>query len=315
MVKIRTSIRKNRQPPVNKLTALPNPPIQTLSADWEGLRTFAAFVEAGSFSGAARSLDVTHATVSRRLQMLEIALQGPLFTRRGDDTELTRLGETVLGAAREMQAQTAQLARRLAGEDIRMEGKVRIASTDALATMFLAPRLPSLLDQWPNLDVEFSMSHHTVSLARRDADLAIRFARPQDGELIARRLGKISYFLCGNLHWVQQWRAEPTSAAFIGYDDGVPEIPETLWLADRAGNNPVRFRSTSLVAQCMAARAGVGLALLPQYLLAPELQLADAAPQLQREIWAVYHRDLKTLPRLRAVLDWLEASFTDAWLP
>ena len=300
---------------MNKLTASSNTAAPALPVDWEGLRSFAAFVEAGSFSGAARVLGVTHATVSRRLHMLEHALQGPLFTRRGDDTELTRLGETVLGAAREMQAQTAQLARRLAGEDIRMEGKVRIATTDALGTLFLAPRLPALLDQWPNLDVEFSMSHQTVSLARRDADLAIRFARPQDGELIARRLGKVNYFLCGSQARVQDWRADPAAAAFIGYDDGVPEIPETLWLADHAGHNPVRFRSTSLVAQCMAARAGVGMALLPQYLLAPELQLADAAPQLQREIWAVYHRDLKTLPRLRAVLDWLEASFTDAWLP
>ncbi|EJL92617.1 transcriptional regulator [Herbaspirillum sp. CF444] len=310
MVKIRTSIRKNRQPPVNKLTAPPDPAVQALPVDWEGLRTFAAFVESGSFSGAARMLGVTHATVSRRLQMLEHALQGPLFTRRGDDTELTRLGETVLGAAREMQAQTAQLARRLAGEDIRMEGKVRIASTDALGTMFLAPRLPSLLDRWPNLDVEFTMSHQTVSLARRDADLAIRFARPQDGELIARRLGKISYFLCGSKARVEDWRNRPASTAFIGYDDGVPEIPETLWLADHAGNNPVRFRSTSLVAQCVAARAGVGLALLPHYLLAPDLELADAASQLQREVWVVYHRDLKALPRLRAVLDWLEDCFS-----
>ncbi|WP_240475694.1 LysR family transcriptional regulator [Herbaspirillum rhizosphaerae] len=295
---------------MNKLTAPSQTPPQDLPADWEGLRTFAAFVESGSFSGAARMLGVTHATVSRRLQMLEHALQGPLFTRRGDDTELTRLGETVLGAARAMQAQTAQLARRLAGEDIRMEGKVRIASTDALATMFLAPRLPSLLDQWPNLDVEFSMSHHTVSLARRDADLAIRFARPQDGDLIARRLGKISYFLCGSKARVDDWRRNPASTAFIGYDDGVPEIPETLWLADHAGNNPVRFRSTSLVAQCVAARAGVGLALLPHYLLAPDLELAEAASQLQREVWVVYHRDLKSLPRLRAVLDWLEGCFS-----
>ncbi|WP_034295865.1 LysR family transcriptional regulator [Herbaspirillum sp. RV1423] len=294
---------------MNKLTDPSIPAVQPRDADWEGLRTFAAFVESGSFSGAARVLGVTHATVSRRLQLLEHTLQGPLFTRRGDDTELTRLGDTVLGAAREMQAQTAQLARRLAGEDIRMEGKLRIACTDAMGTMFLAPRLPALLEQWPRLDIEFSMSHRTVSLARRDADLAIRFARPQDGELIARKLGTLRYFLCGSEERVADWRAAPASAPFIGYDDDVPDIPETLWLADRAGGNPVRFRSTSLVAQCMAARAGVGLALLPQYLLAPELALAEAAPQLQREAWVVYHRDLKALPRLRAVLDWLEMCF------
>ena len=93
----------------------------------------------------------------------------------------------------------------------------------------------------------------------------------------------------------------------------MPDIPETQWLADHAGGNPVRFRSTSLVTQCMAARAGVGMALLPHYLLAPELEVAaidgDSAPQLQREAWAVYHRDLRALPRLRAVLDWLEDCF------
>ncbi|MFX5777043.1 hypothetical protein ABTE06_22620, partial [Acinetobacter baumannii] len=75
-------------------------------------------------------------------------------------------------------------------------------------------------------------------------------------------------------------------APFVAYDDGVPDIPETRWIADHAAGNPVRFRSTSLVAQCMAARAGVGLALLPSYLLAPELQTVESAPQLQRELWA-----------------------------
>ena len=192
-----------------------------------------------------------------------------------------------------------------------MEGKLRIASTDAMGTMFLAPRLPALLERWPQLDIEFSMSHQTVSLARRDADLAIRFARPQDGDLIARKLGKISYFLCGSRERVAEWRAAPESAPFIGFDDGVPDIPETQWLADHAGGNPVRFRSTSLVTQCMAARAGVGMALLPRYLLAPELECTDTAPQLQREAWAVYHSDLRALPRLRAVLDWLEGCFAE----
>lgn len=274
--------------------------------DWEGLRTFAAFIESGSFSGAARALDVTHATVSRRLQMLEHAMQAPLFARRGGDTELTRLGETVLAAARAMQEQTAQLARTLAGEDLRLEGKLRIAATDAFGSLFLAPRLPLLLQRWPNLDVEFTMGHQTVSLARRDADLAIRFARPQDGDLIARPLGKLAYYLCGTADVVAAWREDRKSAPFVGYDDGVPDIPETLWHGAHAAGNPVRLRSASLAAQCMAARAGVGMALLPRYLLAPELVTAEPKIQLERELWAVFHRDLKAVPRLRAVLDWLE---------
>lgn len=276
-----------------------------MQADWESLRSFVAFIDAGSFSGAARLLGVTHATIGRRLQQLEAAMQAPLFIRRADDVELTRLGESVLTAARAMQEQTRQLARTLAGEDLRLEGKLRLACTDAIGTLFLAPRLPALLQQWPALDVELALGHQTLSLARREADLALRFARPQDGELIARRLGRVRFYLCGTPANVALWRRARKTAPFVGYDDGVPDIPETQWIATHAAGNPVRFRSTSLVAQCMAARAGVGLALLPSYLLAPELQTVDAAPQLERELWAVFHRDLKALPRLRAVLDWL----------
>ncbi|WP_254427032.1 LysR family transcriptional regulator [Herbaspirillum sp. VT-16-41] len=293
---------------MKKLTA-PLPATQSahaaLQADWESLRSFAAFIDAGSFSGAARLLGVTHATIGRRLQQLEAAMQAPLFIRRADDVELTRLGESVLTAARAMQEQPRQLARTLAGEDLRLEGKLRLACTDAIGTLFLAPRLPALLQQWPALDVELALGHQTLSLARREADLALRFARPQDGELIARRLGRVRFYLCGTPANVALWRGARKTAPFVGYDDGVPDIPETQWIATHAAGNPVRFRSTSLVAQCMAARAGVGLALLPSYLLAPELQTVDAAPQLERELWAVFHRDLKALPRLRAVLDWL----------
>lgn len=277
-----------------------------LDADWESLRSFAAFIEAGSLSGAARALGVTHATIGRRLQQLEDALQAPLFLRRAEDVELTRLGESVLTAARAMQEQTRQLARTLAGEDLRLEGKLRLACTDAIGTMFLAPRLPQLLQQWPALDVELAMGHQTLSLARREADLALRFGKPQDGELIARPLGAVRFYLCGTAEKIAHWRRAPRSTPFVAYDDGVPDIPETHWIAAHAAGNPVRFRSTSLVAQCMAARAGVGMALLPSYLLAPELQTVEPTPQLQRELWAVFHRDLKALPRLRAVLAWLQ---------
>lgn len=293
---------------MNKLTAKARSATSAIEkADWESLRSFVAFIDAGSLSGAARMLEVTHATIGRRLQQLEQSLGAPLFSRRADDIELTRLGETVLAAARAMQEQTRQLARSLAGEDLRLEGKLRLACTDAIGTLFLAPRLPALLERWPALDVEFTMGHQTVSLARREADLALRFARPQDGELIARPLGTMRFYLCGTPEHVATWRRARKTVPFVGYDDGLPDIPETRWIAAHAAGNPVRFRSSSLMAQCMAARAGVGMALLPGYLVAPELQTVDATPQVEREMWAVFHRDLKAVPRLRAVLEWLQA--------
>jgi DNA-binding transcriptional LysR family regulator len=244
---------------------------------------------------------VTHATIGRRLQQLEEAMQAPLYLRRAEDVELTRLGESVLAAARAMQEQTRQLARTLAGGDLRLEGKLRLACTDAIGTLFLAPRLPALLSNGRRWMWNSPWAtRHSAWRGAKPTWPALR--QPQDGELIARPLGAVRFYLCGTADNVALWRQAPKTAPFVAYDDGVPDIPETRWIADHAAGNPVRFRSTSLVAQCMAARAGVGLALLPSYLLAPELQTVEPAPQLQRELWAVFHRDLKALPRLRAVL-------------
>lgn len=285
--------------------------VKKLTVDWEGLRIFAVFVDAGSFSAAARQLGLTHATVSRRVQALELQFGGALYVRRGEEVELSPLGQTVLETAREMQAQSDRLERSLSGLDDRIRGVVRIATTEALGALFLAPRLGLLFEKWPGLSIEFSTNHQAVSLAKRDADLAIRFARPQAGDLIAKRLGNIAYFLAGTPEWVAQLNGGERPGAFVAYDDTVPEIPETVWTDRHVPQESVRFRSNSLIAQWMAARAGVGLALLPQYLVAEGgLHAAGDAPALQRELWMVFHRDVRNVARLRAVMSWLEECFT-----
>lgn len=284
--------------------------VKKLTVDWEGLRIFAVFVDAGSFSAAARQLNLTHATVSRRVQALEARFGGALYVRRGEEVELSPLGQTVLESAREMQAQSDRLERSLSGLDDRLHGVVRIATTEALGALFLAPRLALLFERWPGLSIELSTNHQAVSLAKRDADLAIRFARPQAGDLIAKRLGSVPYFLAGTPEWIAQLNGGERPGAFVAYDDSVPEIPETVWTDRHVSQENVRFRSNSLIAQWMAARAGVGLALLPQYLVGEGgLHVASDTPALERELWMVFHRDVRNVARLRAVMSWLEECF------
>lgn len=283
--------------------------MKKLTVDWEGLRIFAVFVEAGSFSGAARLLGLTHATVSRRLQALEAQFGGALYVRRGDEVELSPLGQTVLDTAQEMQEQSARLERNLAARETRVHGVVRVATTEAMGAMFLAPRLSRLFEQWPGLTIEFATNNHAVSLARRDADIAIRFARPEAGDLIAKRLGDIPYFVAGTEALLAGAGEADTSSAFITYDDGVPEIPETRWTDRHIARERVRFRSNSLTAQWMAAQAGIGLALLPEYLVRNNLRAANDTPALYREAWMVFHRDVRNVARLRAVMGWLEECF------
>jgi DNA-binding transcriptional LysR family regulator len=282
--------------------------------DWESLRTFSVFVEQGSFSAAARRLGLTHATVSRRLRLLEQHTGGSLYERRGEDFELTTLGQAVLDAARDMTERSSALERRLAGKDLHIEGTVRIATTEAMGALFLAPRLSSLLQQWPGLNIEIATNHQSVSLARRDADIAIRFARPEAGDLVAKRLGTIPYFLCGTPAIVAAMAAmdkDGRPPAFITFDDGVPDIPETIWCARNIEPDRIRVRSNSLIAQWQAACAGAGLALLPGYLIDSRLERVSEAPALEREAWMVFHRDFRNVPRLRKAVAWLEHCFAD----
>jgi DNA-binding transcriptional LysR family regulator len=285
--------------------------VKNLTVDWEGLRTFAVFVEQGSFSAAARGLGLTHATVSRRLRLLEQHFGGSLYERRGEDFELTTLGQAVLDAARDMAERSSALERRLAGTDFHIEGTVRIATTEAMGALFLAPRLSSLLLQWPGLNIEITTNHQSVSLARRDADIAIRFARPEAVDLVAKRLGTIPYFLCGTPDCVAAMARDGGQPPFITFDDGVPDIPETIWCARNIEPDRIRVRSNSLVAQWQAACAGSGLALLPGYLIDSRLQRASEVPVLHREVWMVFHRDFRNVPRLRKAVAWLETCFAD----
>ena len=270
------------------------------------------FVEQGSFSAAARKLGLTHATVSRRLRLLEQHFGGSLYERRGEDFDLTTLGQAVFDAARDMSERSSALERRIAGKDFQIEGTVRIATTEAMGALFLAPKLCSLLQQWPGLNIEIATNHQSVSLARRDADIAIRFARPKAGDLVVKKLGTIPYFLCGTPAVVSAMATMAKGgqpAPFITFDDGVPDIPETIWCARNVEPDRIRVRSNSLVAQWQAACAGTGLALLPDYLIDSRLERADTLPALHREVWMVFHRDFRNVPRLRKAVAWLEDCF------
>jgi DNA-binding transcriptional LysR family regulator len=219
--------------------------------------------------------------------------------------ELTARGQLALTCARRMADAALTLQRRLDGREPTELGTVRIACTPALGSALLAPKLAALTASHPGLNVELATDHRALSLARRDADVAVRFARPQAGDLVTRRVGRLDYAVHGLPDVIARWREDPGTCPFIGYDDGVPEIPETLRAARHIRREQLVMRSNDLPVQRAAALAGMGAVLLPVY-------LAGGGPVFAREIWLAYHRDLRHLPRVRAAADWLAACFTNA---
>ncbi|HEY0834875.1 MAG TPA: LysR family transcriptional regulator, partial [Azospirillum sp.] len=198
--------------------------VQKRSADldWEDLRVFVALARAGSLSAAARALKVGHATVGRRVAALEAALGRALFDRRADGYALTAEGAAVLELAAGMDERALAILRR-AGQDAGLTGTVRLTATESLAERFLIPRLAAFRRRHPGIDLEVLSDPRSLSLAKREADVAVRLARPQAGELVTRRLAAIAY----GVYAAPDGDAE----SWVGYDDSHAHLPEAQWLA------------------------------------------------------------------------------------
>ncbi len=271
--------------------------------DWDDLRVFLELARAGSLSAAARSLRLSHATVGRRLAALEATLGRSLMERRPEGYVLTAEGESVRALAEAMD-ERAQAIRRRESDAAGLTGTVRLTMTQALADVFLIPRLGPLRAANPALNLEIIVDNRTLSLARREADLAIRLARPQRGDLVGRRLATLGYGL---------YAAPGAPDTLIAYDESMAELPEALWLDRHGGGRRVSFRSNSVQGQLAAAVAGFGIAFLPCMLAdgVPGLERRPLpGPPLTREAWLLVHRDRREVPRVRAVIEHLVAVFT-----
>lgn len=271
--------------------------------DWEDLRVFVALAREGSLSAAARALKVSHATVGRRIAALEETLGHALFERSAEGYTLTTEGTAVLELAADMDARALAILRR-AGREAGLTGTVRLTATEALAERFLVPRLAGFHRRHPGIDLVVLSDPRSLSLARREADVAIRLARPRAGELFTRRLTALAFGVY----------AAPggDTSAWVGYDDSFAHLPEAQWLTRHAAGARVVLRANGLSAQLAAVRAGFGKALLPRWFAEEEgglVALPPPAPPPVREAWLVVHRDLKNVPRVRALIDAVVAAF------
>jgi DNA-binding transcriptional LysR family regulator len=274
--------------------------------DWEDVRYFAALARHRSLSATARALRVNHATVSRRVAHLEALLGRALFERRAEGYVLTADGRAVLEEANVMDNAALSVLRRL-DAGVELSGLVRLTAGRSLAEGFLIDRLDGLHRRHPGIDLELIGEVKLLSLARREADIALRFGHPKGSELAGRRVGTIYFglYVAAGLH------AGPdalTRLPLIGFDRESDSIAEAEWLEQYFPGRRVAFRANSQIAQAAATRAGFGIALLPRYLADNDPQLAEidgGAPILERELWLLIRPDLTKVPRVRAVADYL----------
>lgn len=278
--------------------------------DWEHLRHFAALASGGTLTAAARRLGVDHATVARRIASLEQELGARLVDRRGKRLTLTPAGEQVAAMAGQMAAQAVAIERAASGERSEVVGEVTISAPPAFAAAMLAEPIVRLRREHPELLIRVLAENRYSSLGQREADIAIRFGRPTAGDFTVAKVGVVVFHLYGRPDYLKATAAPDRS--FIGYDEVLDTAPQQVAIRRLAGGTPLALRSSTIELQMALARAGGGVVVLPDFLAAGDPLLVRAADEeiIKREVWLIFHTDLKGSAPVRAVANCLRETLS-----
>jgi DNA-binding transcriptional LysR family regulator len=274
--------------------------------DWENIRHFLAVGRIGTLSGAARSLKVDHATVSRRLSALEDEIKTRLVDRQPRACRLTPIGQRVFELARTMEEDAYAIERFLDASRSPLNGKVTLSAPPILVTNFLVNHLADFRRANPGIQLSISGDIRPVSLSRREADIVLRLVRPEEPTSVVRKLGRVSFGLYASRDYVHLH--DPAAWEFIAYDAGFAGVPQQQWLLSVAGERRIACEISDINGHLAAARAGAGVAGLPDFLADADAKLQRVAHDgepFSREIWMAVHRDLRRSPPIRAVMDFL----------
>ena len=286
--------------------------------NWDDVRYFLTLHRQGTLAAAGAALTLDPTTVGRRLVKLEEGLGARLFDRTPTGYVLTEAGHRLLPRAERIERETLGVKRDVAGEDQKLEGVVRLTATEMLTTRFIAPHLRRLRERYPEIQLELQCTNLDVNLARREADIALRLARPTQEDLIIKRLSFIDLGLYASLDYIDRFGLPKDSLAghqLILFANTRPFRRENDWLEARMDGAHVALRSDSVSAIYSATVAGTGIALLPCLVADHDRHLArvpvEGAPE-PRQIWQAVHKDLRDSARIRAVLDFIGKTMTPA---
>ena len=276
--------------------------------NWDDVRIFLAVARAGQILGAARRLDLNHATVSRRVAALEEALGAKLFRRLTTGSELTPAGERFLAVAERIETEMLVARSEISGEGEDVSGTVRIGAPDGFGVAFLAPRLGSLTAQHPELSIQLVPVPRSFSLSRREADIAITTERPSEGRLVAVKLvdytlGLFASKAYAEAHGLPAAAADMSAHRLVGYVPDLVINPTLDYAAEFSPGWSAGFMISSALGQAEAVRAGAGIGILHTFIARamPELVAVASIPPIRRAYWLVYHESVRPLRRIQAV--------------
>ena len=285
--------------------------------DWSLIRSFLAVLEQGSLMGAARTLHTSQPTVGRHVAELENQLGVVLFERTGRGLVPTATALQLAQSARTMEDGARELTRALSGAQSQTGGTVRITASVPVAVTLLPPLLAQIRQELPDIQVELVSSNLVSNLLRREADIAIRMVRPEQGTLVARKIGDVALGAFAHRSYLARRGMPRVPTDLLAHDligsDTDPSILQGFAaMGYPVGKEIFALRTDDFIVQWQAVRAGVGVGFLANYMARTD---PEVVPVLQNQLkvpalpmWLAVHREIRTSRRIRAVYDFLAAS-------
>ncbi|RJG02435.1 LysR family transcriptional regulator [Noviherbaspirillum sedimenti] len=293
--------------------------MKNLSFDWNDLKFFLATARHGGLTGAAAALHTSPSTVSRHVTALEERMQATLFLRQQSGYQLTDDGDALFKHVEQVeQAMMAAERNGHASAQREITGQVRLATSETLAIHLIVPNLHLFRAQYPRLSVEMNISLARANLSKREADLALRIADPAirdgGGDYIVSRAGTLdfaAYCRAGSAAAKLARKAPDTwqQLDYVSWDEAWADLPMAKWLKATFSEKSPALACNSIQAQHVAIRAGIGIGVLPCFVGDRDASLerfGSSQPIFSRELWLVYHRDLKASQRMIALRDFIQ---------
>lgn len=283
------------------------------SFDWTLIRSFLAALEHGSLLGAARALKSSQPTLGRHIAELESQLKTTLFERTGRGLLPTAMALRLADSARAMEAGAMQLERQALGGQSKIAGAVRISASQPVACVLLPPLLTQMRVALPDVTVELVVSNAVSNLLKREADIALRMVQPEQGSVIARRVGEVTIGTYAHRDYLRRKGVPKQPADLLHHDlisgdqdQSLERGAAALGLALPAER--IVLRTDDLIAYRAAVRSGLGIGFVADYAAQADSALVPLLPMLQIPpipMWLVVHREIRSSKRIKAVYDFL----------
>lgn len=274
--------------------------------NWDNLRYVLMVANKGSVAAAARELEVNRTTVLRPIDKFQQNLNCRIFDRGQAGYVLTPEAEKMITAAREVENTLFNMQRQIAGHELKLEGEIRVTTTDSFMLSLLGPHLASFRKKYPHIVVDLLVTNNILDLNRRDADVAIRPTGQPEANLVGRRLCDIKFGVYATPELIADMGQAIFKERWIGYADSLAATPIGAWFDATIEGPNIGMRCDSFVALRVAAEAGIGLALLPCFLgdhSALLERLEVPVDELTTGLWILTHPDLARSARVNAFVE------------